>query len=40
MLQDFEAYEKLRVERMNAKQFGPRAKKVSDAAAEEKDKAK
>ena len=37
---NFAAYKKLRIERTNAKQFGPRAKKAQEAAAEEKDKAK
>ena len=40
LLQNFEAYKKLRIERTNAKQFGPRAKKAAEAAAEEKDRAK
>lgn len=39
-LQNFGAYKKLRIERTNAKQYGPRLKRAADAAAEEKDKAK
>ena len=39
-IQGNEAYKKLRIERTNAKLFGPRLKKAADAAAEEKDKSK
>ena len=39
-LQNNEAYKKLRIERTNAKQYGPRLKRTAEAAAEEKDKAK
>ena len=39
-VQDNEAYKKLRIERTNAKLMGKRAKRVAEAAAEEKEKAK
>lgn len=39
-MQAFNAYQKLRVERANARLVGVRAKRAAEAAAEEKDKVK
>ena len=40
VLQEFNAYQKLRVERANARLVGVRAKRAAEAAAEEKDRVK